>query len=386
MDPITIFIVATLMMLANGWVLGLMRNDFPEALRPSAGTWRTATLLLAASAVLYAVQYRLPLGLASPMANGLVLLGCTGYWRALRQFYGLPDRLWLLAPAIVGIGGIAWFAIARPHTGMRVLILSGSCAFLLLACFALLASQKSHDGARSRRVMASLFAAVAAFTVFRAGYFLLKGVSPSFDVTGDGAWINMASPMITAILPVVGTTGFLLMCSQRIGRQWELAASTDYLTGLANRRTLVAVGEQRFAQAGARGGGLALALIDIDHFKAINDCHGHAVGDVALRHVAGHLQASCSGADFAARHGGEEFVVLWDAADSRAARAAGERLRRLVATRPLSVDGLPLAMTISLGVALKNEGDSSFDELLHRADEALYAAKTGGRNRVEVAG
>lgn len=385
MDPITIFIVATLMMVANGFVLALMRNDFPVALRTSTGTWGAATLLLAGSAMLYAVQYRLPLGLSSPLANGLVLIGCTGYWRALRQFYGLPDRPWMLVPALIGIGGIAWFAIARPHTGARVLILSSACAFLLLASLTVLLSQKSQAGARSRRVMAGLFGAVAAFTVFRAAYFLLKGLSPSFDVTGDGAWINMASPMITAILPVVGTTGFLLMCSQRIGHQWELAASSDYLTGLANRRTLVAVGEQRFARAQSDGGGFALALIDIDHFKSINDVHGHGVGDIALRHVAHQLQSACRHTDFVARHGGEEFVILWDGMDGEGARAAGDSLRRLLAEHPLEVQGMPLPVTISVGIAVHTERDTTFDQMLHRADQALYAAKTGGRDRVEVA-
>jgi len=385
MDPVTIFIVATQMMLANGWVLGLMRKSFPVALRNCTETWRIATLLLAGSAVMYASRDQMPLGLASPLANGLVLLGCTGYWRALRQFYGLPDLRWMLAPAAVGILGILWFAVLRPDTRMRVFILSTCCVFLLLASFVLLVSQKSPDGAHSRRVMASLFAFVVGFTVFRAAYFLGRGISPSFDITGDGAWINMASPMITALLPVVGTTAFLLMCSERIGRQWELAASTDYLTGLPNRRTLVTVGERRFAERPQQASGLALAVIDIDHFKAINDCHGHEVGDVALRHVAVHLRTACRGSDLAARHGGEEFVVLWEGLDTTAALMAGERLRALVAGEPLNAGGVFIPMTISMGVAAANAGDRSFHDLLRRADEALYAAKAGGRNRVEQA-
>lgn len=386
MDPVTIFIVATLMMLANGWVLGMMRKVFPAALRPCTDTWRIATLLLAGGAVIYAFQFHMPIWLASPLANGLVLLGCTGYWRALRQFYGLPDLRWMLAPAVVGILGVAWFAVLRPDTSMRVFILSTCCTFLLVASLVLLVSQKSPEGVHSRRVMASLFAVVAGFTVFRAGYFLGYGIRPSFDVTGDGAWINMASPMVTALLPVVGTTAFLLMCSERIGRQWELAASTDYLTGLPNRRTLVTVGERRFGemqQQQARR--LALAVIDIDHFKAINDNHGHEVGDVALKHVAEHLRAACRGSDLAARHGGEEFVVLWDGLDTAAAQTAGERLRALVAQEPLHTGGAFISMTISMGVATAGEGDRSFHDLLRRADEALYAAKAGGRNRVETA-
>lgn len=387
MEPVTIFIVATLMMLANGWMLGLVRKDFPAALRTCAETWRTATLLLAGSAVFYAFQYRMPLGIASPLANGLVLLGCTGYLRALRQFYGLPDPRWLLVPAAVGIVGILAFVMLWPDTRMRVLILSSCSAFLLLASFGLLLSQKSPEGARSRRVMAGLFAIVGGFVVLRAAYLLGRGISPSFDITGEGAWINIASPMITALLPVVGTTAFLLMCSERIGRQWELAASTDYLTGLPNRRTLVTVGERRFAemQQTHPGRSLALAVIDIDHFKAINDRHGHEVGDIALRHVAEHLRAACRGSDLAARHGGEEFVVLWDGLDAAASATAGERLRALVEREPLHAGGELIRMTISMGVAAAGQGDRSFSDLLRRADEALYVAKANGRNRVESA-
>lgn len=197
--------------------------------------------------------------------------------------------------------------------------------------------------------------------------------------------MNIASPLVTALLPVVGTTAFLMMCSERVGRQWELAASTDYLTGLPNRRTLVAVGERRFGELRAPLRGLALAVIDIDHFKAINDRHGHELGDVALRHVADHLRAACRGSDLAARHGGEEFVVLWDGLDAAAAATAGERLRALVAREPLLAGTALIPMTISLGVAAVGEGDGSFSDLLRRADEALYAAKANGRNRVELA-
>lgn len=386
MDPVTIFIVVTLMMLANGWVLGLVRKDFPASVRPCAETWRMGTLLLAAGSVTYAFRHDLPLGIASPLANGLVLLGCTAYWRALRQFYGQADSLWLLAPAVVGTTGIIGFAVLVPDTRIRVMILSAGCAFLLGASFMLLISQKSPEGVHSRRMMAGLFAMVAVFTVFRASYILAHGINASFDITGDAAWINMASPMITALLPVVGTTAFLLMCSERIGRQWEQAASTDYLTGLPNRRTLVTAGEERFAQWQLKKHGFALALIDIDHFKSINDRYGHEVGDIALRHVAQHLQSACRDGDLATRHGGEEFVVLWDGMDTAKALQAGERLRKQVAHEPLHGEGGEvIAMTISIGIAVATVQDTHFNGVLRRADEALYAAKAAGRNQVQVA-
>lgn len=387
MDPITIFIVATLMMLANGAVLGVMHKDLPLSLQPCAETWRVATLLLAGSAVLYAVQYELPLGLVSPMANGMVMLGCTGYWRALRQFDGVPDRWWMLLPALAGIGGVAWFAGVRPDTPSRILLLSGVVALVLMAGTAQLVRGGIGERARSRKALAGLFLLVGLFVAFRAGYFLVRRVGPSFDITGEGAWINAASPLVTALLPVVGTTAFLFMCSQRIGRQWEVAAATDYLTGLANRRTLLAEGEKRFAKAREGGIRLALALVDVDHFKAINDGHGHGVGDRALQHVARQLQATARGLDFVARHGGEEFVVLLDLAHHGDAHAAGERLRLAVAGAPFTEDtaSLTITITISVGVALQVDVDATLDQVLRRADDALYVAKRSGRNRVELA-
>src|SRR6202008_4261104 len=108
MEPKTVFIIATLMMLANGGVLGLMHGDLPHAMRPSAVSWRIATLLHAGGSILFVVQDALPAGFVLPLSNGLVMLGFTGYWRALRQFYGVPDSPWLLLPAAIGIGGVYW--------------------------------------------------------------------------------------------------------------------------------------------------------------------------------------------------------------------------------------------------------------------------------------
>ncbi|PTT21596.1 GGDEF domain-containing protein, partial [Acidovorax sp. HMWF029] len=271
--------------------------------------------------------------------------------------------------------------------GGRILTVSVVWSVLLVACIVVLVSQERRDGARSRRVMAGLFTAVAVFVLFRAGYFLAIGVNPAFSVFGAGAWMNIATPMVAATLPVIGTTAFLLMCSERIRRQWERAASTDYLTGLPNRRTLVEMGQQRFerARASAATGGFALAIVDIDHFKRINDEHGHEMGDVALKHVAGRLQSACREAELPARQGGEEFVVLFDNLQPNDAPAAGERLRHSVAQAPFTAGDLVLPLTVSIGLAVLRADDTQFDSVLRRADEALYVAKAAGRNRVEIA-
>lgn len=387
MDPITIFFIATLMMLANGGVLGLMHKDLPLPMRPAAASWRIATLLFAGGSILFAAQGLNPPAYTLALANALVMFGFTGYLRALRQFYGLKDKLWVMVPAVLGTAAVFWLTLGTADVGGRILTVSVVWSVLMVACIVVLVSQERRDGARSRRVMAGLFTAVAVFVLFRAGYFIAIGVNPAFSVLGAGAWMNIATPMVAATLPVIGTTAFLLMCSERIRRQWERAASTDYLTGLPNRRTLVEMGLQRFEQvrAGVASGGFGLAIVDIDHFKRINDEHGHEMGDVALKHVAGRLQSACRGAELPARQGGEEFVVLFDHVQPQDALAAGERLRNAVAQAPFTAGDLALPLTVSIGLAVLRPEDTHFDSLLRRADEALYAAKAAGRNRVEIA-
>ncbi len=387
MDPITIFFIATLMMLANGGVLGLMHKDLPLPMRPAAASWRIATLLFAGGSILFAAQGLNPPAYTLALANARVMFGFTGYLRALRQFYGLKDKLWVMVPAVLGTAAVFWLTLGTADVGGRILTVSVVWSVLMVACIVVLVSQERRDGARSRRVMAGLFTAVAVFVLFRAGYFIAIGVNPAFSVLGAGAWMNIATPMVAATLPVIGTTAFLLMCSERIRRQWERAASTDYLTGLPNRRTLVEMGLQRFEQvrASAASGGFGLAIVDIDHFKRINDEHGHEMGDVALKHVAGRLQSACRGAELPARQGGEEFVVLFDHVQPQDALAAGERLRNAVAQAPFTAGDLALPLTVSIGLAVLRPEDTHFDSLLRRADEALYAAKAAGRNRVEIA-
>lgn len=380
MDPKTALLIATLMMLLNGGVLGLMHRDLPESLRQSAVSWRIATLLQAGGVVLLAVQEYLPPWFVLPIGNLMILLGLTGYWYALRQFYGLPGRAHMLLPTLFGTAAVTWYAVVDPDLSMRISAASLAWVYVLMAS-ALTLRNARNDRAMSRRVLASVFLVVSVFMLARFMYFLT-----STDVSGtlldsSNHW-NVLTPMVAAILPVIGTTGFLLLCSDRIRRDWEHAASTDYLTGLANRRTLANQGEQRLRRARLRGEGLALAVIDIDHFKSINDRFGHDIGDQVLRQVADRIAQACTPADLAARQGGEEFALLLGVRDLDSARQRAETLRAAVAAEPLAPNGQPIAVSVSIGLTLAKPEDETLDQLLRRADHALYAAKAAGRNRV----
>ena len=380
-DPVTAFIIATLMMLLNGGVLGLVHRDLPDALRPAAKSWRIATLLLAGGCVLLATQAALPIAFVLPLANGMLLLGLTGYWRALRQFDGIGDSYWLLLPAAIGTAGIWWFAASDPSLVGRVLVSATVWLVLIVACIRVLYAGARADTAISRRVLAAIFVLIGVFMAGRLLYFPFVGETVGSILDRD-SWMNMITPMVAAILPVVGTTAFLQLCSERIRRDWERAASTDYLTGLANRRTLAQAGARELHYAREQGGTLSVAVIDIDHFKRINDRFGHDVGDLALRQVAEALRAACRAPDIPARQGGEEFVVLMPGHDIQAAMRAAQALSRGVREQTFEAPGESLQITVSIGVATLSPQDQHLDDLLRRADNALYAAKTAGRDRV----
>lgn len=161
-------------------------------------------------------------------------------------------------------------------------------------------------------------------------------------------------------------------------------AVTDALTGLPNRRYFDERLESEVGRANRYGKPLTLAMLDIDHFKRINDAYGHAAGDAVLRQVAHVLLEQIRDADFVARYGGEEFVLILPETDVSRALFVAERIRQAVAAASLRLpDGRELSVTASLGIAAFQGDNGSGDELLRHADRAMYAAKEKGRNRVE---
>ena len=161
------------------------------------------------------------------------------------------------------------------------------------------------------------------------------------------------------------------------------ATFCDHLTGLANRRTFFEAAELEVTRGKHTPRQLSLILFDADHFKSVNDTHGHPAGDAVLRHFAAQLTAIFREVDVVARVGGEEFAVLLPSTGLQGAMAVAERLRLAVASQPVDVGGVPIPFTVSAGVATTDNQFMGVDVLMKRADVALYAAKAGGRNRIE---
>jgi two-component system, cell cycle response regulator len=170
--------------------------------------------------------------------------------------------------------------------------------------------------------------------------------------------------------------------------QLEALSVTDVLTGLANRRRLMTRLEEEVQRARRYKTPLAVVMIDIDHFKQVNDTYGHAMGDEVLRNIGAMLKANVRATDLAARYGGEELTLVLPHTDAPGALLVAEGLREKFAELEHHLDGVSLRKTASLGVAARDgQGEvPSAEALLKHADEALYRAKQGGRNRVEAAG
>jgi len=163
----------------------------------------------------------------------------------------------------------------------------------------------------------------------------------------------------------------------------EMRAETDALTGLPNRRAIDATLKRMVAQASRTMLPLSALMIDLDHFKTINDLYGHDHGDQALAAMGALLRDSLRASDFAGRQGGEEFIVLLPATDSEGAAKLAENLRKAI--EALQVNGLEHRLSASIGVATFPDICSNATNLVRMADRALYSAKERGRNRVEIA-
>jgi len=205
---------------------------------------------------------------------------------------------------------------------------------------------------------------------------------------GGHRWLDThAVPMRDVNGRITGLLGVTrdITARKQFEQDLEELAQTDFLTNLANRRHFMALAEQELSRTLRYGGPLSVLMMDVDHFKRVNDTYGHKTGDLVLRSFADLSRHALREVDAIGRIGGEEFAVVLPQTDAREALDAAERLRKLTEDAEIALEqGLPLHFTVSIGVATLAGTSTNIDTLLSQADQALYKAKKSGRNRVHV--
>ena len=344
--------------------------------------WASAHLLRATSVLLYGLYGSVPDLLSIDLPNVLLFSSYGVTWNGARVFNGrepLPGSLiagagvWLLAAQWSGFG-----------SGPEV---RGQLSALIIATYTWLTA---HEFFRARKEpLVSRWPAITLFFSYGA-MFLFRTPINAFvhgeesDTFLGSAWLSVLS--LESFLMTIATAFILLaMSKERTELRHKTAAMTDPLTGLLNRRAFLADAEVLLQQQIARDRPIAVLLIDLDHFKSINDRFGHAVGDKVLQIFAKTMRAGLRQSDLIGRLGGEEFTVVLADASMDNAYLVADRLRRTFAVSAAVVDGEAVHATASIGVSVIVDPQQDLPRLITLADQALYLAKARGRNRVELA-
>ncbi|MDO5609254.1 MAG: GGDEF domain-containing protein [Pseudomonadota bacterium] len=383
MSPATVIIaVMSAHLLCFGILIFAMARRLPQVNGLDEIGW--CATLLGLSYILQLIGDSLDLGIASITDHTLATMGVVLFLVSLRRFFGAPrTRTSMLLGGALVYTLIQLAAHASGFPGGRNALLSATAA-VLFALICLKALQAARGDGYELRILLRLLAAAcggfALLHVLKLGYIMRDGQA-ALALT---RWHQLLFYAYMSVMAVMLMPMVIWMIFYRLTSELQAMVVHDPLTGTLNRRGMLERLGNHLATRGTRGA--TLLLLDLDHFKRINDSHGHLIGDEVLRHVAHQLTTGIREGDFVARTGGEEFIVgCLDATPQQAASLA-ERLRQRVADIRIPLpEGTPLHLTISIGVSLPLHDIRELDRAQQEADTALYAGKQAGRNRVVVA-
>ncbi len=374
---IVLLVVCTVLtgLLAMNW---LQNRSVPEF-----GMWTISFALCAVAAGFFVARDFLPGLLALDIANTLRFLAFGIAWQAARRFSGRTGNWGLAtAPAALWAAALSLSAFGD-DLRLRVLVASPVVVALALA-IAWELWRASPRAAWIARLAAGLLIVHGAAFAARFLYVAVVAtvpLAPASTIAGPFHPIAILEALVLAV-----ALAFLLLSAAKdeVGRQHRAAALVDPLTGVLNRRGFEAEAERMLLRAGRDGSSTALLMLDLDHFKAVNDSWGHPVGDLALQSVARTLTEELRGGDVLGRLGGEEFAIALAGNRTDQAAVLAERARRAVGSLAIRHGEALVQVTVSVGVAA-HRGMTTLDKLMAHADAALYRAKSAGRNRVELA-
>ncbi|SDL97119.1 diguanylate cyclase (GGDEF) domain-containing protein [Oryzisolibacter propanilivorax] len=370
LDPRSLIAMAVFMSLVMGVVLAFMRHYYPRNIR-GLREWACAPLAWALGALLHLVTSAQWLQAPLFLANACVLGGLLLFHLGCRRFLQQPDlKTVLLGIWLAALVSVAWLIWVAPSYPLRLAFVSLTIAALHAWTLALLWRHGPRrfpvrlvQATQALHIAALLVRAVTALARYQdAGL-----MEPSF------MQVLHLGMHVTVVLLL--TIGAVLMATDRVHTEFEHMATHDSLTGALNRRAILAKCQEERDRALRQPQSFSLMLLDLDHFKAVNDTHGHQHGDRVLQHFTQSVQAVLRRTDRLGRYGGEEFVALLPGTDAVAAQTLARRIHVALAS------GHALDCQVSIGLTGWQGVHDTVDAMLARADTQLYRAKAQGRNQ-----
>jgi diguanylate cyclase (GGDEF)-like protein len=380
LNPLTILVVTVLSGAMGMAVLGSLWR----AAIPGVGYWISANAVAIVALLAFALQGHASRWLTFVAANELLALSLLLVVEGCYRFLGSRKRPWAAyAGALAVLIGMIYWTFARPDFNARVTLASAYHASL----YAMLAIMMLRGRPSNRPRYCYYFLAVAS-VLLCAGH-LSRGVMYGFGMLLQSSLLevtpsNVAFLALGILAPPCLSIGVVMLAHDRLAERLERLANVDDLTGALSRRAFLAIGEVLLEASLRSRSPVAMAIIDIDSFKAVNDGYGHAAGDQVLSHFAAFITRHLRVGDVFGRLGGEEFGVLCPATSTAEAVRLMDRLRVRLASAASAELPRGLTYTFSVGVD-QHRRDESLAQLMARADGALYAAKASGRDRVMAA-
>ncbi|SPB14002.1 diguanylate cyclase [Caballeronia novacaledonica] len=379
-SPVSILVVTALSSILSILVLISLLSHAIAGVR----RWLLANVLAIVSLVLFAAQNVAPAWLGVVAANQLLAATILLIYEGCNDFFDVrtrPAQRWTGWVMWLGVmAGIVYFTYVVPAVHVRVVIVS---AFHAACCLAI-AGRVLLERPKERPRYNYLFV-VGAAALGALGH-TVRGAIYAVKPPAQAALLQPGAMQITflalgiLVLPSL-CIGLVMMAHDRLAQRLERLARFDDLTGALSRKAFLATAAERLARAGQKRE--YVAVVDVDHFKSVNDRYGHAAGDEVLRHFASIVRARIRDDDAFGRIGGEEFCLFCTAERIEDVTALVERLRKTVETTPCAVPGGVLHYTFSAGIAAWDRREP-LASLMARADGLLYAAKVAGRNRVKA--
>jgi len=345
--------------------------DSPPELR----WWAVGNVCVSAGVVMSLVETLPPL-LTSVACYGISAFGMALVLRGLRV-HGAATLSWPLIALIAAIALLvpAYYTFVESSRGARLVFSGFYFGMLNLWCGATIAH---HGGWRVNCIAVTGFVALACALLLRGTHMMLDT-----DLSDPANALMMGvTALVIPLAQICISFGLIVMVMWRYAERLRRLSTLDTLTGTLNRAGLELQGKRVVLRAQRGGRNLAVVMIDVDHFKLINDSHGHLVGDEVLRHLSDLLRLELRPHDVLARFGGEEFVLVLDDLNLVDALGLAERLRTRIELTAASMGEVTVRFTASLGVASSQQHGYGLIRLISAGDAALYEAKRAGRNRV----